>query len=436
MSCTGIHSVRSKYRRHGYKTQLFGTNTSLIEIGAGILIGILFLCPRHTQVPKTTRVSFDIANVKEAIHKAGDYLVRHTHADGMFTYYVSLDPKITPTKEYNILRHAATMYAISMYYQMYQDDNVPAALLRAGQYLRDECIEPLSEGSDMLAVWSRPEVTHSRRPLTAILGGAGLGLVALLSLEDVCPNTTSLSTLRALGRFIAYMQKPDGSFYTEYIPSKGGRDDSWSSLYYPGEATLGLVMLYEKDPCDVWLNVSSKALEFLAISRKSRLRVPPDHWALLATQRLLALKSVDLPVSRELLVNHGIQICEAILKRQVQNPMRSNYDGAFTSNGRTTPTATSLEGLLAALDFLPEDYPLRSRIEDAARRGIAFLVRTQIKEGDFAGAFPGAVGHRRLMSRLFNRRASWVRIDYVQHALSAMIQYDHFIYKQNVGTDS
>ena len=74
------------------------------------------------------------------------------------------------------------------------------------------------------------------------------------------------------------------------------------------------------------------------------------------------------------------------------------------------------------------DHDVRKRIDSTVHRGIAFLLNAQIKEGPFAGAFPPAVGRLNQNTpeaKEFNNRATEVRIDYVQHALSAMIQYLH-----------
>ncbi len=57
---------------------------------------------------------------------------------------------------------------------------------------------------------------------------------------------------------------------------------------------------------------------------------------------------------------------------------------------------------------------------------MSFLLRAQISEGEFAGAIPraiGKIGRNISYADEFNRRVTEVRIDYVQHALSAMIQY-------------
>ena len=188
-------------------------------------------------------------------------------------------------------------------------------------------------------------------------------------------------------------------------------------------------MLYDKDPADAWLQAAGRTLEYLARSRRHVTHVPADHWALLATEKILSLDhDAALPVARGLLINHAVQICEAILRDQIQDPERPDYDGGFTRDGRTTPTATRLEGLQAALSFLPHNHGLREPIEAAVSRGMSFLLRAQISEGEFLGAFPRAVGKIDRATReadAFNRRATEVRIDYVQHALSAMIQYLH-----------
>ncbi len=371
--------------------------------------------------------SSQVDAVHSATERFANYLVKNSKKDGMFQYRINMDPTIEVKEKYNVLRHAGTIYAMAMYYQLKPDPNMQSAIKRTGSYLRDKTLHPVSGQENMLAVWSEPEVNRSGKPRQAKLGGTGLGLVALLSLERIHPGFTPLSDLQALGQFIVYMQKEDGSFYSKYIPSMGGRWDKWQSLFYPGEAALGLLMLYEKDPSDVWLASAARALAYMARSRENSTDVPVDHWALLATEKMLSLENSDeLPVSRELLINHAIQICETILRAQIKNSERPEYDGGFSEDGRTTPTATRLEGLQAALSFLPANHEIRKRIDSAVPRGISFLLRAQVKEGEFTGALPRAVGKLDQVTPgadEFNRRATEVRIDYVQHALSAMIQY-------------
>jgi hypothetical protein len=264
----------------------------------------------------------------------------------------------------------------------------------------------------------------------AKLGGTGLGLVALLSVESMAPGTTSPEELRRLGRFLRFMQKPEGSFYSKYLPAEGGRSDAWTSLYYPGEAVLGLVMLYQHDSDPQWLEAAARGLDWLARSRENQRRVEADHWALLATARLLeASGGSPLPVPRERLLRHAAQICNSILDEQPQWPSSSPLRGGFAADGRTCPTATRLEGLLAALQFLPaEEWRLRQRIEQAVYAGVAFLLRAQVETGSFAGAIPRSVTPQDGSTPIHRhgQRATEVRIDYVQHALSALIAFDRW----------
>ena len=57
--------------------------------------------------------------------------------------------------------------------------------------------------------------------------------------------------------------------------------------------------------------------------------------------------------------------------------------------------------------------------------GVQFLLNAQLRDGPYAGAVPRAI--QRLPSEpatsKFNRRATEVRIDYVQHAMSAWMGY-------------
>jgi hypothetical protein len=155
--------------------------------------------------------------------------------------------------------------------------------------------------------------------------------------------------------------------------------------------------------------------------------VPADHWALLATEKLLALGwNGGETLFRDRLIEHALAIFRPILREQIHHRRKTRYDGGFSEHGRTTYTSTRLEGLLATLAFLPKTHPMAESMSTSAERGISFLLRAQISSGEFSGAMPLAVAPwpgRSDDVAYFNRRSTEVRIDYVQHALSAMVQY-------------
>jgi hypothetical protein len=358
-----------------------------------------------------------LQHVSRAVAAAGGYLERSCEPGGRFAYLVDTDSGEV-SLSYNIVRHAGVIYALAMLNRVHPDSGALNVMVRAANFMRANYLAPDAR-SNALAVWSRPPPENTK----AELGAVGLGLVALSEVERAQPNTVPLTQLQAMGRFALFLLKPDGSFYSRYFGDKG-IDHDWHSLYYPGEAALGLVTLYELDHSRKWLTAAGKALAYLAESRAATQEVPPDHWALIATAKFLPYyEQSACPVSRADLVQHAVLICDRFLREQIVGATNTKLDGGFQPDGRITPTAIRLEGLLAALEFLPKsDEDLRARIESAVQRGIAFLLNAQITSGPYAGGMPGAVlatGSPRNV-----RSASEIRIDYVQHALSAWLRYE------------
>ena len=389
--------------------------------------------PRVVRIPweRPRRTTVDPQQLDQAIRTATDYLVGACDAQGRFVYELDLDTGRPATSRYNVLRHAGAMYALAAAYRRSGEPRVLACLQRAAGFLRRECVAPVPGQAEMSAVWSDPRLTNSTSPRQAKLGGAGLGLVGLVELERLAPGSVPLDDLRRLGRFLVYMQKPDGSFYSKYT-AETGRDDRWTSLYYPGEASLGALMLYALDGRPEWLQVAAGALGYLARPETFHHRPLPDHWMLIALEELLPLYDrAECPVSRKQLLRHARRTCLSMIDQQAPSRGDVLLDGCFGDDGRTAPTATRIEGLLAARQYLSDDDPQWfESLDRSIRSGVGFLLRCQILEGPHAGAMPMAQGplprsDRR--SRQFNPRVRWVRIDYVQHALCAMIRYERLL---------
>jgi len=339
--------------------------------------------------------------------------------DGKFVYLVNIDSG-KKSQSYNVVRHAGAMYALAMLNQAHPDPQARDAMVRAAGFLHQNYIGP-GVHPDQSVVWSEPLAQRSKsRHHDAELGATGLSLVALSELRHVEPKSVPLEQLQAMGRFLLFLQKDDGSFVHKYRVESGPVQD-WDVLYYPGEAALGLVALYEADHSRDWLVAAGKALSFLAKSRAGHSTVPADHWALMATAKLLPYcDQISCPgSSREELVNHAIQICNSIVREQFRGSVAAGIDGAFDPTGRTAPTATRLEGLLAAMEFLQPSEP-RTKIEAVIDRGISFMVRAQVSSGPYSGGVPGAFA-------ISSHDSSDIRIDYVQHTLSAWLRYERLL---------
>ena len=365
--------------------------------------------------------------VSSACHDAADYLCAKVLPNGQFVYRINMDERVVVRPRYNILRHAGTIYSLGMYNEVFPSQEAETVITKANGFLRSQ-IAALPGFPDISAVWSDPRINGRPVPMQAKLGGTGLGLVALLTEEKIRPGATDLQTLKELGNFLVMMQRSDGSFYSKYIPDEAGFDD-WISLYYPGEAALGLAMLYEVDSDEKWLTSALAAMEFLALERKGKVQVPHDHWALLATARLLKhVSAKERPELHGRLLSHAFQICHSILHAQKPYQRDSILYGSFDRKGRVTPCATRLEGLLAVLAFLPpEQEDLKKSVRLASDQGIDFLLKAQVREGEHKGGFPrsifGSPAYKDLTSYPSDPRNTEIRVDYVQHALSAMLQY-------------
>lgn len=404
-----------------------------------IVLLLLWVAPAGATFLTTEESKEDLTPcLEQRMHWAADYLAHAVTASGRFLYRSDSTGEVGDNQEYNLLRHAGTLYAMAQYYSLKSPDAfASSAIKRAAKYLTDHFVGPVDGRTDILAVWSHPElIGRPLRPLQAKLGGTGLALSALVQLEEVLPGTTDPKQLNGLAEFLLFMQKPDGSFYSKYF-SDHGKDDSWTSLYYPGEAALGLMMLFEIDSNPRWLLAAVDALRYLARTREGLDLLPADHWALLATARLFqqhphALSRASLyripwdseqePHGiRQLLLRHAEKLVNSILGEQIQGSESACLNGGFNREGRLAPTATRLEGLLAALGFL-EDQTLRRRVRVGLATGIRFLTASQITSGPMRGGF---TRHSPLCHSVA-RRANEIRIDYVQHALAAMYYYHQY----------
>lgn len=411
---------------------------------AGVALGLVFR-HRNSATPEPVQLAAPEWSLAQGIDEAAAYLVRVDDEQGRFKYMVAQDGRHLAPKKYNVVRHAGAIYALADYEVQGTSEDGKAkaadAAKRSAEYLVANYIRPLKDHADTFAVWSDPKEEGGReKRYNAKLGGTGLGLIGLMgryrAVGDAGANAAKdLATAEGLGRFLVLMQKEDGDFTSNYTDEKGPNNE-FESLYYPGEAILGLTMLYEADKDPKWLETAAKGVAHLVKIRKGQTKLPADHWLLIAMDRLYQvfgdLKSP--PVSRDDMVDHGIALANTIIDGQDHQP-KPAIVGCYTKDGRTTPTATRLEGLLALEHLLgsePNRAKDRERVQQSIVKGILFLRRGQVTTGATKGALPAAVpipgedagvnNDEGTEDEPGDHRAE-VRIDYVQHAMSAMMRY-------------
>lgn len=347
------------------------------------------------------------ADLMEAARLSAGYLARNIDDKGRFNYLY--DPlKDTRPEGYNILRHSGTIYSMLEYYELAKDQAILQAAEKALLYLGSSIKNTRKGGIGMAVVVEDNEVK---------LGGNALGAIAIAKYMEVTGNRKYLPLLQQLGEWILSVQEKDGDFGVHKQRFSDGAISDFRSAYYPGEAILALMRIHHLDPRSKWLDGASRGARYLVLARDKGLKdheLPHDHWLLYGLEELYRLDKD--PVFLE----HAMRISREIVRVQNRNSVFPDWDGGFSNDPRSTPASTRMEGLGAA-------YRMASGagMSDEAEKilgslllGTSFISRNQIGPSwamYMKNPEASLGGVRESLTRFE------VRIDYVQHALSAFL---------------
>jgi hypothetical protein len=333
----------------------------------------------------------------------GEYLMRTQRDDGSFTYV--LDPwlKTQSRSAYNIVRHAGTAAALF--------ELVSATGDR--RFLR-----PAFRAMEHLAGWYRPGAQDGLTYVLdkdgkAKLGALGLALLALSRKLELMPESADRERALQLGRQIVSMQHPDGSFES-YLRIRGNEPSGSVSLYYPGEAMLGLARVARLGLDDGFMAAAHRGADYLIASRQGRTRLPPDAWLIQALDVLHA----DDP--KQAYVEHAIAISQSMLADQYGPDAAPSFVGGFGSEPiRSTRTTARVEGIVAGFRLAERAGDGRAAgLLAALRRTAPHLVTMQYgPDNSFFLDEPEAV-RGAIRGGLDDAE---IRIDYVQHYISAVL---------------
>lgn len=368
---------------------------------------------------------FAAEQLETNIREGAGYLENHLQPNGRFHYLTNLNSGagIDPA-DYNILRHCGTLYAMGQAAELYPDAVEKEAMVRAADYIRKNCLAPLPGANrPNLGVWTEPEITNSEWGRELKLGGTGLGLLGFLAVERQVPGYMSTDTLALLAESILAMQRPNGRFESIYEARQGQFADHISP-YYPGEAMLALIQLYQIDKNERWLEAALNGLLFIVNARATVdiFNLPADHWILLATNELLAgVPAEKYAAHRSAILHHGRRIAQKMVNTSRQNPSDSLYFGAFNSSGSTTSLGTRLEGLISFGVHLDEeaDAALIADLKQAVHYGLGYVQGARVSQGPLQGGVTRLPEHLRKLKP--DPKNSQIQIDNVQHVMSGWI---------------
>jgi len=359
-----------------------------------------------------------------AAQAGGEYLSRCVKPDGSFVY--RYDPYLDEEgSDYNLPRHAGTVYAM---YELYGETRDPA-LHQSGQkavtWLLNH-IYPLP-GNDRLAVAVDDDDGPTKRVVK--LGSNALAVLAICQYTQATGDRQYLPVAKRLAEWICAVQDKDGWFSIHKQSYPAGEVSSFRSEYYPGEAILALLRLHALDPDPRYLDAADRGAQHL-IRVRDKIVAVPDHWLLYALNELYRLRP------REMFLDHAMRLSREILPKQHgHGATTAAWVGGWYDPPRTTPTSTRVEGLCAAWR-LARDYDRPDDAEDIAG-GVALAVDF-IRSMQFGeGSDPKVRNPSRAAGGIRSGiRKPTIRIDYVQHFMSAVLSARAVLQSYEAATDS
>jgi hypothetical protein len=352
------------------------------------------------------------ADVRAAAIAAGRYLARGVDAQGRLRYLVDA-PTNRTLSGYDWPRHAGATYFLAQIAALSGDAEVSRATLRAAGYLRDRALVQCGK-TRCIGDGARVDV-----------GSAALTLMAFVEVVRAKLDAGYALIVPELTAFLRAQQRSDGEFMHEY-DRDSSRPIDVQLLFYSGEAALALSRAHSLlgDARD--LDAAARALAHLAGPAwsffGSRYYWGEEHW----TCQAMADLWERVPDRRALAFCMG---WEAFSRKLQYGPGDTLFDadGAYglgpLVTPRLTPAGSRTEAAIATLEAAwRAGMPVAELgvLDRQIRRSLALLMRHQLRPGPqhlfkdpaaVEGAVPGT-------------EVDWqLRIDYAQHAGSAMVRW-------------
>lgn len=208
--------------------------------------------------------SVDADRARELIMNASAFLEDQIQEDGSFIYgmYPRFDNEI---ENYNIVRHASTLWSLICRYRLAPDQALAEKIERTIDFMLDYVIYDPA-GRAFLYEEKDDEIK---------LGGCGVAVVALSEYMDVFQNEKYLEVCRALGSGILSMLDQSTGEYYHVLNGDFSRKEALRTVYYDGEATFALCRLYSLTGDPSWLEAARSAVDHFIEADYTQYK---DHW--------------------------------------------------------------------------------------------------------------------------------------------------------------
>jgi uncharacterized protein YyaL (SSP411 family) len=345
-----------------------------------------------------------------AARAGGDYLIRMQKRDGSFQYLYNATEDRFESTRYNIVRHAGTALSLLDLYAATRDARYLAAARRATRFLKTR----FNRSGASSAVYVLDYDGKVK------LGANGLALAAIAKQIELAPQTGERQSAAHLANLILAMQHKDGSFEMRYR-LRGDEPEGVESLYYPGEAILGLVRLFRISGDGRLLDSARRGADFLIESQRLMGVVPADAWLMMALEALY-----NIGHERKY-ADHTIALAESMIANQYTDSDPAGYSGGFGPGPpRVPPAASRAEGLVSAYRIARSIPDARAATIASALKGCAAFQLSQ----QFTARNSGSLRNPRRAAGGFREglTSMRIRIDFVQHNISSLLGIAEALY--------
>ena len=201
----------------------------------------------------------------ELVKNASGFLIDQVKDDGSFVYgyYPRFDKTID---NYNIVRHASTLWSLVCQYRMTGNEELVPVIDRAIDYMVENAIVERNDEISYLYEEKSDEIK---------LGGCGVAVVALTEYMDAFGSDKYKDLAIKLGNGILTMLDQDSGEYYHVLDGEFIKKEQFRTVYYDGEATFALCRLYSLTSDEKWLNAAKSAVEHFISADYVQYK---DHW--------------------------------------------------------------------------------------------------------------------------------------------------------------
>ena len=417
------------WRDPGYDLEKIRTQHYLDWPGRGII-------PLYRGVPPVPMEVVDIQSIERSILLSGEWYLRNLHPNdqplpfykpGQVTY------KMWPAEnrysdEYNIVRHALATWNLVQAYQIEP---------------RPEFIEGARRALDFTLSFRKDEENRSfiAHENNVKLGSVVVAMMGMIDLARATGTTEYDELLNRFGEFTVFMQEPSGRFDPYYVEADHPYAEEVNDIV-PGEAALALVMLYEYTGDKKWLAPLPKFFEYYKPWWKERVakirpEAPSPHETYDTNDRLelvqfgpwsvMAANAYHRVTGDEEVAKFGLEVARWMVETYEYTGDDSpwpDYVGGYYKLPGELPAMQAFcygEGTAAAYALALRADPSQAPFfEKATRETVRFGLMMQF---DDLQTYPFTRGDEVRGGTRYTMNETKVRIDYVYHAQSTLVQY-------------